>query len=637
MALQLRTFSNIAGGNTLFKALGHPAVAPRARRLVETLSKSGRIAVYDPDAVVAEFAQLYDLGSWQIAGSYVQQADQFGKKKILGLLAEPITDLPLSYADVLFIAAFDADRHRVAIRQLVAPGMLIVTLDDLRIADEMLSRSDHYLDPLNFASNFAFFRDCDGHHTRLGTVNYWTGYGADRVSLWLCLLDEFGIELAQWLEPLADSVSTIVIDSKMVRERFGLPGFTGSLFMHAIGARAHDVVKYALDLYGDSDEVLSCTHDANAWPAEKYAGLPAPREDERVLLWVQNSHPTAIPAGAIALRAMGSEHPVRFNEVIPPFGTTAIDVGKLLPRLRWPVQIEIEAGKHFVRPRYEVVRSDGVRWIAHANVERTDLAPDPAIGELGPAFGKGFILPAPVLPISDYRTILLPTPMATEQQELAVQVTVYDALGQVCARRPLGHIARADSRVVEIDSLMTDCREALGTAYGHFELAYDLSDGGEADGWLHALFRYEKRDGSHGADTSFGAHMYNLPVVFRSEPQSYAGAAPGLSTRLFLRLGFGGRETFCHLIYPASGSWLDYSSTRLTLFDSIGKTVAERTVRIPISGSLLWRYEEMFDAGERSAARDGYLIVRDSTCRLFGFHGLASQSGAFSFDHMFGF
>ncbi|MGE4606705.1 MAG: hypothetical protein AAEJ52_08205, partial [Myxococcota bacterium] len=219
----------------------------------------------------------------------------------------------------------------------------------------------------------------------------------------------------------------------------------------------------------------------------------------------------------------------------------------------------------------------------------------------------------------------------------AVQITVYDAFGQPCARRQLGRIARSDSQDMVIDSLLADWRHALGSDYGHFELAYDLSTGGNADGWLHALFRYENRDGSHGADSSFGAHMYNLPVIFRNEPQSYRGPAPGLSTRLFLRLGFGGRQTFCHLIYPASGSWLDTSSTRLMLFDALGKAIAERTVRIPISGSLLWRYEEMFDAGERSSARDGYLIVRDSTCRLFGFHGLVSRTGAFSFDHMFGF
>ena len=61
--------------------------------------------------------------------------------------------------------------------------------------------------------------------------------------------------------------------------------------MHVVGAAGHDVVKYALDTYGDADDVLSCTHDANSWPADRYAGLPAPAGDEEVVLWVQNSHP----------------------------------------------------------------------------------------------------------------------------------------------------------------------------------------------------------------------------------------------------------------------------------------------------------------------------------------------------------
>ena len=49
--------------------------------------------------------------------------------------------------------------------------------------------------------------------------------------------------------------------------------------------------------------MLSCTHDANAWPADYYAGLPAPDGGETVLLWVQNSHPCPIPAGGIGLAA----------------------------------------------------------------------------------------------------------------------------------------------------------------------------------------------------------------------------------------------------------------------------------------------------------------------------------------------
>ena len=34
---------------------------------------------------------------------------------------------------------------------------------------------------------------------------------------------------------------------------------------------------------------------------------------------------------------------------------------------------------------------------------------------------------------------------------------------------------------------------AFDVDQGHAELVYDFRDGGEADGWLHALFRYEDR------------------------------------------------------------------------------------------------------------------------------------------------
>ncbi len=70
-----------------------------------------------------------------------------------------------------------------------------------------------------------------------------------------------------------------------------------------------------------------------------------------------------------------------------------------------------------------------------------------------------------------------------------------------------------------------------------------------------------------------------------------------------------------------------------------GKEVARRQVRIPCSGSLLWRVSEMFTEDERAAAgQHCYVLIRDTTCRLFGYHGLTSANQqAFSLDHMFGF
>jgi hypothetical protein len=143
----------------------------------------------------------------------------------------------------------------------------------------------------------------------------------------------------------------------------------------------------------------------------------------------------------------------------------------------------------------------------------------------------------------------------------------------------------------------------LAGGYGPMELVYDFAGGGEADGWLHGLFRYEDRKSGHIAETSFGAHIFNTVLTYRNEPQSYSGPAPGLSTRLFLRLGPAPLETLCHLIYPASTPWHGQSETRLLLHDGDG----------------------------------AYVIIRDLSCRLFGYHGLLNGDDSFSLDHMFGF
>jgi len=53
---------------------------------------------------------------------------------------------------------------------------------------------------VNFATNFAFFRDANGLHTRLSTANYWSGYGAGAVACWMTLFAGNGAVLAEWCE-----------------------------------------------------------------------------------------------------------------------------------------------------------------------------------------------------------------------------------------------------------------------------------------------------------------------------------------------------------------------------------------------------------------------------------------------------
>ena len=86
-------------------------------------------------------------------------------------------------------------------------------------ADRLTNRSS-YLDKLNFATNFAFFRDAGSLHTRLVTVNYWSGYGAGPVSSWMTLFAGDGEVLAEWCESFEPAAKVIVLDSREIRARF---------------------------------------------------------------------------------------------------------------------------------------------------------------------------------------------------------------------------------------------------------------------------------------------------------------------------------------------------------------------------------------------------------------------------------
>jgi len=646
MALHIETFDNARGGNTLYKALTHPSAAQPGQALVGMLMRNAPVAVYDPSGAAESFNEIFCLDRVEIAGTYVQQVGRIGDT-LFGHATKPVTELAGSSARSVFVAAFDAERTVAQLQPYLPNGAQTFSFDTMRIPAERLTSRNAYLDPLNFATNFAFFREADGLHTRLVTANYWSGYGADTVACWVTLFAGDGQILAEWRESCGPAGSTIVLDSREIRDRFRLTEFCGQLFLHIVGAAGHDVVKYALDIFGDAspetasgdrantDCSLSSTHDANAWPADRYAGLPAPGPGERVVLWLQNSHPIRIPSCDIRLNPMGEEHLVPIAQPIAPFATRAVDIGEVLPSLAWPRQIELRAGKHVVRPRYEIIDRSR-RRIAHVNVERGDLVADLDLPRLTGTLGKGYLLPAPVMPLHEWESFVLPTPMTVDQAELPIAALVYDPEGNEVLRHPFGRVPRAHQVVLNLDEVAGI--DALHSGYGHVELIYDFSAGGTADGWLHALFRYRHRRSGHAAETSFGAHVFNTILAYRDEPQSYSGRPPGLSTRLFLRLGANGYDTLCQLIYPASRPWRAVSATEITLHDGGGREVARTSLAIPCSGSRLWYYRDVFDGATRARAGTGaYVMIRDATCRLFGYHGLVGCNGSFSLDHMFGF
>ena len=100
-----------------------------------------------------------------------------------------------------------------------------------------------------------------------------------------------------------------------------------------------------------------------------------------------------------------------------------------------------------------------------------------------------------VLPLERYKSIILPTPMSSAQAHLPIKLTVYDKDGKHRAEHAFGNLKRSDSVAIAANDLV----KMLAGGYGHMELSYDFSAGEEADGWLHALFRYEDRSTGHAA------------------------------------------------------------------------------------------------------------------------------------------
>src|SRR3984893_3952873 len=232
MALHIDTFDNVRGGNILYKALTHPRAARLGHALAATLRRNAPVAVYDPGGAADAFNEIFSLDEVDIAGTYVQQAARIGEP-ILGRPAAAATELADSGACAVFIAAFDAERTIAQLEPYFPAGAQIFSLDAMRIPADRLTNPSTYLDKLNFATNFAFFRDADGLHTRLVTVNYWSGYGAGDVTCWLSLFDGDGELLADWCECCAPACA-LILDSREIRARFRLPPFAGQLFLHIV-------------------------------------------------------------------------------------------------------------------------------------------------------------------------------------------------------------------------------------------------------------------------------------------------------------------------------------------------------------------------------------------------------------------
>ena len=371
---------------------------------------------------------------------------------------------------------------------------------------------------------------------------------------------------------------------------------------------------------GGARRRLSCTHDANAWPADRYAGLPAPGPGERVILWLQNSHPTrdpgrrdrAQPDGRGARRrAARGDRPVR------------------QPRRRCR---RTAAGSRLAAAD-RAARRQACRAPALRDHRRRPAAHRPCQCRARRSAARSPSCPGS--PTRSARVIC-----CRRRSCRAANGRAYCCRRRWRCRRPNCRSPRWST--MPRGTRSRACRSAACRATTRPHCRSTWSPGGSAtatamsswstislrvasgDGWLHALFRYRHRASGHAAETSFGAHVFNTILTYRDEPQSYSGRPPGLSTRLFLRLGDGRLR---HAVPPdlsgVAAVAIRPARPRSSCTTARGSRSPAPLLAIPCSGSRLFRYHALFDEAARAAPGAGaYAVIRDPTCRLFGYHGL---------------
>ena len=468
MALRIETFDNIRGGNTLYKALTHPHAAGPARALIAALERGGPVAIVDPHGAAAGFVEIFGFSRAAVDAVYVQDITRIGAE-LLGHRARPVTELSSSQACCVFIAAFDAERLSQQLAPFLPNAAPVFSLDAIRLPAERLTNRHVYLDPLNFATNFAFFRDTGTLHTRIVTANYWAGYGAEKVTCWLTLFDDSGKIIAEWSEDCGEAGAAIAIDSRDVRLRFATGDFAGQLFLHVIGAAGHDVVKYALDVFGEPgrepDGGLSCTHDANAWPADRYAGLPAPLARRARDSVDPKQPPDADPLRCDRAQPDGQRARRRPARADRPVREPRHRCRGAVTGSRMAAADRI-ARRQARRPA--TLRSYRRRAAPHRTCQcraRRSASRSANLPDLARLLGKGYLLPAPVLPGAEWESLLLPTPMALSQVELPLAALVYDRDGTEMARRRLGRLPRDHATALhfgeELGRRLRACRAGL--------------------------------------------------------------------------------------------------------------------------------------------------------------------------------
>src|SRR3954470_2450560 len=144
--LGIQTFDATAGGKGIYKGLAHPLAAEAIERLYARFA--GPVALYDPDGIAEALMAMYPA---VFDSLFVHDVGAVGEIRG-GHTTRPLTEIGRSGARTVLIAAFDTPRIIARIAHMLPTDATVLTLDDVRLPDALLTNRARYLDKLNFAT-----------------------------------------------------------------------------------------------------------------------------------------------------------------------------------------------------------------------------------------------------------------------------------------------------------------------------------------------------------------------------------------------------------------------------------------------------------------------------------------------------
>ncbi len=248
--------------------------------------------------------------------------------------------------------------------------------------------------------------------------------------------------------------------------------------------------------------------------------------------------------------------------------------------------------------------------------------------------GIGPVGAGPVRVEGKWDTYLLPfVDFFEDVDHYFLDLCLFDGSGKKILELPQ-HVKMTPRTVTRIDFADVLAKGGISTPFeGSFRISFHIEERiTKYPKGLHYIAGFSH--GKHHTEFQFDSGLFNMPTHnLSNEYQTSKIFSRALSTNDF--------QTSIFLINSSGETgYAKESTTQLYVFDAEGKTIGEKTIKLPANGSRFITLEEEFPTMKEALASsqgNGVVKVRDRTARISGFHFIQDRKGNFQCsDHLVG-